>query len=93
MLTEDCRYDQYLNEKENPFDDNKRVPAPTIPLAAPRPGYAAPVAALNLSRPSPAATPEGRMPASPEMSQYGDGRLEYITPATSWTEVHFVPPL
>lgn len=32
----------------------------TIPLAAPRPGYAAPIAALNLSRPSPAATPEVR---------------------------------
>ncbi|KAI1794812.1 hypothetical protein LXA43DRAFT_994387 [Ganoderma leucocontextum] len=68
-------YEQYLYEKENPFDDSKRVPQPAIPLAAPRPGYAAPVAALNLARPSPVATPEGRMPSSPEMSQFGDGRV------------------
>ncbi|KAM5538639.1 hypothetical protein V8D89_007668 [Ganoderma adspersum] len=65
-------YNQYLDEKENPFDDNKRVPQPIIPLAAPRPGYAAPVAALSL--PSPVATPEGRMP-SPQMSQFGDGMV------------------
>ena len=74
VLTLLCRYDQYLNEKENPFDDSKRVPQP-IPLAAPRPGYAAPVAALNLARPSPVATPEGRTLSSPEMSQFGDGMV------------------
>ncbi|KAI0700047.1 hypothetical protein C8T65DRAFT_658527 [Cerioporus squamosus] len=67
-------YDQYLDEKENPFDDSKQMnPQPKIPLAAPQPGYAAPVAALNLARPSPAATPDGRMNASPEMSEYGGG--------------------
>ncbi|KAI0647715.1 hypothetical protein C8Q79DRAFT_1008130 [Trametes meyenii] len=68
-----CRYDQYLDEKkDNPFDDSKQVhPQPNIPLAAPQPGYAAPVAALNLSRPPPTATPDGRMPASPEMSEFG----------------------
>lgn len=57
---------------ENPFDDTnaRQVQQKPIPLAAPQPGYAAPVAALNLSRPSPVATPEGRMPASPEMSEY-----------------------
>ncbi|KAH9851598.1 hypothetical protein C2E23DRAFT_829832 [Lenzites betulinus] len=68
-------YDQYMDEKrENPFDDSQRVyPQPTLPLAAPQPGYAAPVAALNLSRPSPVATPDGRMPASPEMSEFGHG--------------------
>ena len=43
------------------------IPQP-IPLAAPRPGYAAPVSALM--PPNPAATPEGRMPASPEMSEF-----------------------
>ena len=32
------------------------------PIAAPRPGYAAPIAALNLARPEPSATPVGRMP-------------------------------
>ena len=43
------------------------IPQP-IPLAAPRPGYAAPVSALM--PPNPAATPAGRMPASPEMSEF-----------------------
>ena len=32
------------------------------PIAAPRPGYAAPIATLNLARPDPSATPVGRMP-------------------------------
>ena len=32
------------------------------PIAAPRPGYAAPIAALNLARAEPIATPAGRMP-------------------------------
>ncbi|PCH39759.1 hypothetical protein WOLCODRAFT_136489 [Wolfiporia cocos MD-104 SS10] len=71
-------YDQYLeggNATDNPFDDSKQAPRQQpIPLAAPKPGYAAPVAALNLARPSRAATPEGRQPTSsaplsPEMSQ------------------------
>lgn len=64
-------YDTYLND---PSDQDERNPfrnpsenSYNIPLAAPRPGYAAPVAALNLSRPSPAATPDGRMPG--DMSQ------------------------
>lgn len=70
MLTEDCRYDQYLNEKENPFDDSKQMVPQPIPLAAPRPGYAAPVAALM--RPSPAVTPEAR---SPEMSEFPQGGM------------------
>ncbi|KAI0771141.1 hypothetical protein BD413DRAFT_604494 [Trametes elegans] len=65
-------YDQYIDEKkDNPFDDSKQMhPQPAIPLAAPQPGYAAPVAALNLSRPAPAAAPNGRPPASPEMSEF-----------------------
>ncbi|KAI0081595.1 hypothetical protein K474DRAFT_1567705, partial [Panus rudis PR-1116 ss-1] len=60
-------------DDDDPFDDNhkasleKKTPQP-IPLAAPKPGYAAPVAALNLARPAPAATPDGRLP-SPQMSQ------------------------
>ena len=38
---------------------NHHVPQP---IAAPRPGYAAPIAALNLARAEPSATPVGRMP-------------------------------
>ncbi|KAL0960990.1 hypothetical protein HGRIS_005985 [Hohenbuehelia grisea] len=33
------------------------------PIAAPRPGYAAPIATLNLARPEPAASPQGRRSA------------------------------
>ena len=59
-------------DDDDPFDDNNRPSEDRkqqpIPLAAPKPGYAAPVAALNLSRPSPVASPEGRQP-SPQMSQ------------------------
>ncbi|KAI8978841.1 hypothetical protein BD414DRAFT_494569 [Trametes punicea] len=70
-------YDQYLDEKkDDPFDDSKQVQSQaTIPLAAPRPGYAAPVAALNLSRPAPAATLDGRKLASSEMSEFGRGSV------------------
>ncbi|OBZ68727.1 hypothetical protein A0H81_11071 [Grifola frondosa] len=46
---------------------SKQMRQQPIPLAAPKPGYAAPVSALNLARPSPVATPEGR---SPEMSEF-----------------------
>ncbi|KAF8895601.1 hypothetical protein BD779DRAFT_1668846 [Infundibulicybe gibba] len=35
-------------------------PPPQQPIAAPRPGYAAPIAALNLARPEQSATPQGR---------------------------------
>lgn len=60
-------------DDDDPFDDSHRPSTETvrqqpIPLAAPKPGYAAPVSALNLARPSPAASPEGRQP-SPQMSQ------------------------
>ncbi|KAI0916774.1 hypothetical protein AcW1_007862 [Taiwanofungus camphoratus] len=88
-------YDQYLDGNnqgieagslENPFDDSKQLKSPQlqhqlIPLAAPKPGYAAPVAALNLSRPSPVASPDGRQPASPEMSQ-----VTYPKPLTLVTQ-------
>jgi len=51
------------DDEEDPFDDRHR-PVQTkqqpIPLAAPKPGYAAPVAALNLAPPSPSASPVGR---------------------------------
>lgn len=73
------RYDQYLDganapKSTNPFDDPRKVLSPPrqpIPLAAPKPGYAAPVAALNLSRPDAVATPQSRVrsPTTPEMSQ------------------------
>lgn len=51
-----------------------RQPQPTqpkLPLAAPKPGYAAPVGALNLSRPKPAVLNTGRGGSPPEMSQVG----------------------
>ncbi|THG97035.1 hypothetical protein EW026_g4895 [Hermanssonia centrifuga] len=60
-----------MDDDDDPFDDSHR-PTPKqqpIPLAAPRPGYAAPVSALNLSRPSPAASPDGRQPSPSQMSQ------------------------
>ena len=38
---------------------NRHVPQP---IAAPRPGYAAPISALNLARAEPSATPVGRTP-------------------------------
>jgi len=41
-----------------------------IPLAAPRPGYAAPISALNLSRPAPTAIPNGRQPAPPQAQKF-----------------------
>lgn len=80
-LTPYRRYDQYIDEKkDNPFDDSKQVYPQPIPLAAPQPGYAAPVAALNLSRPAPTATLDGRMPASPEMSEFGQSASMPSTP-------------
>ncbi|KAH9926087.1 hypothetical protein B0H21DRAFT_781365 [Amylocystis lapponica] len=64
----------------NPFDDMKDAPSqPRIPLAAPRPGYAAPVAALNLSRPSPTATPKAA-PRDPPMTPIAPA---FIRPSNS----------
>ncbi|THH19094.1 hypothetical protein EW146_g2016 [Bondarzewia mesenterica] len=61
------------DEDEQQHDKHAALAAATqpqlVPLAAPRPGYPAPIAALNLSRPAPVATPEGRQLASPQMSQ------------------------
>lgn len=66
-----------MDDYEDPFDDRHKKSAidtsrqrmqQPVPLAAPKPGYAANVKALNLSRPSPAASPTGRQP-SPQMSQ------------------------
>lgn len=61
-----------------------------IPLASPRPGYAAPIAALNLSRPSPAATPEVRqqppemqMPQAPRQPQMRQGAPQMSQPQMS----------
>ncbi|CCL98414.1 uncharacterized protein FIBRA_00411 [Fibroporia radiculosa] len=97
-------YDQYLDGSgrvppaENPFDDSKRVPQQPIPLAAPKPGYAAPVAALNLSRPPRAATPEGKqhipapapaMSMSPEMSQAFPKPLTLVSRQNSPVSPHF----
>lgn len=51
-----------FDDDEDPFDDSHHpaVSHQPIPLAAPKPGYAAPVAALNLAAPSPSASPVGR---------------------------------
>ncbi|KAI0084779.1 hypothetical protein BDY19DRAFT_909533 [Irpex rosettiformis] len=57
------------DDDEDPFADGHRTPTQRqqpIPLAAPKPGYAAPVAALNLTSPttpSPSASPVGRQPS------------------------------
>ncbi|EKM51960.1 uncharacterized protein PHACADRAFT_262391 [Phanerochaete carnosa HHB-10118-sp] len=60
------------DDDDNPFDDRHRsmLPPPSprqqqkpIPLAAPKPGYAAPVSALSINPPSPAASPVGRLPS------------------------------
>lgn len=44
-------------------------PANAIPLAAPRPGYPAPVANLKLPSPSPSTSPNGQSPEPPQMGQ------------------------
>ncbi|KAF8625959.1 hypothetical protein AX17_006684 [Amanita inopinata Kibby_2008] len=41
-------------------------------IAAPRPGYAAPIAALNLSRPESAASPQGRRPSADAQQPMAD---------------------
>ena len=61
------------DDEDDPFDDRHRSmqppPSPRhqqqnpIPLAAPKPGYAAPVSALSINPPSPAASPVGRQPS------------------------------
>jgi hypothetical protein len=59
-------------------------------IAAPRPGYPAPIATLNLARPEPSATPVGRMPNpnsqsrinSPFESSYPQPRSPYAMPAS-----------
>ncbi|KAL6308453.1 hypothetical protein BKA93DRAFT_566210 [Sparassis latifolia] len=87
------RYDHYLDDSrgpgvsgQNPFDDSMEYKGPRmqmqpqqqpIPLASPKPGYAAPIAALNLAQPSRVAAPDGRQTASPEMSQ-----LQFPKPLT-----------
>lgn len=57
------------DDDDDPFDDrhrsmqpppSPRQPQKLIPLAAPKPGYAAPVSALSINPPSPAASPVGR---------------------------------
>ncbi|CAL1712531.1 unnamed protein product [Somion occarium] len=64
-------------DDEDPFDDRNKASLNStssakqqpIPLAAPKPGYAAPVAALKL--PSPTASPDGRLHSPTQMSQVG----------------------
>ncbi|KAH9936684.1 uncharacterized protein B0H18DRAFT_329359 [Fomitopsis serialis] len=92
-------YDQYLDGANaprgtNPFADPKRALSPPrqpIPLAAPRPGYAAPVAALNLSRPDAVASLDGRSrsPTTPEMSQAFPKPLTLVERQASPVSPHF----
>lgn len=49
--------------------DGMSHPAHVVPLAAPRPGYPAPVANLKISSPSPSASPSGRSAEPPQMGQ------------------------
>lgn len=65
------------DDEDDPFDDKHKKPSmdaprqatqPSIPLAAPKPGYATTVSALT--RPNPIASPDGRQP-SPQMTQSG----------------------
>jgi len=63
--------DNDQRQRPTPRHDTQPVavvthPQTQIPLASPRPGYAAPISALNLSRPAPAAVPNGRQPVSPQ---------------------------
>ena len=51
-------------------------------IAAPRPGYPAPIATLNLARPEPSATPVGRMPNPNPQSPYPQPRSPYAMPAS-----------
>ncbi|KAI0789612.1 hypothetical protein C8Q75DRAFT_806779 [Abortiporus biennis] len=82
-------------DDDDPFSDSKKASSPSsptrpaIPLAAPKPGYAAPVAALQLPPPSPVASPDGRQP-SPEMSQYGGPKP--LTLVTNMNNSPRMPP-
>ncbi|KAI0725758.1 hypothetical protein C8Q72DRAFT_888389 [Fomitopsis betulina] len=71
------RYDQHVTNAPNstkPFDDLKMALSPPhqlIPLAAPRPGYAAHVTVLDLSHPDTIISADScsHSPTTPEMSQ------------------------
>ncbi|KAF8965963.1 hypothetical protein BDZ97DRAFT_1756967 [Flammula alnicola] len=53
---------QMMRGPAPPNQQQQRPPPGPQPIAAPRPGYAAPIAALNLARPEAAAAPGGRQP-------------------------------
>lgn len=64
-------YDDYLDHSEEDHPNKHAALAaathpqelrPAIPLAAPRPGYAAPIAKLNLAKPPPVVTSYARQP-------------------------------
>ncbi|RDB15212.1 hypothetical protein Hypma_004709 [Hypsizygus marmoreus] len=58
-------------------------------IAAPQPGYAAPIAALNLARPDPIAVPQGRTP--PTLQTQGiqnPFESPFETPSSSPTSLH-----
>jgi hypothetical protein len=78
-LNQYYRYDDYLDHSEDDHH-NKHLalasaiqpqqPRSAIPLAAPRPGYAAPIATLNLARPSPTVTTYGHQPQPQQHGVY-----------------------
>ncbi|KAF8645172.1 hypothetical protein AX16_007999 [Volvariella volvacea WC 439] len=55
-------------------------PSVPQPIAAPRPGYAAPIAALNLARPEPIAVPQGRQQQLPPLENPFEDNASF-TPA------------
>ncbi|KAI0727720.1 hypothetical protein C8Q72DRAFT_436452 [Fomitopsis betulina] len=83
------RYDQHITNAPNstkPFDDLKMALSPPrqlIPLAAPRPGYAAHVTTLNLSSPDAIVSADSRShsPTTPEMSQVFLKPLTLVEPS------------
>lgn len=94
-----------MDDDDDPFDDSHRPSPPKqqpIPLAAPKPGYAAPVAALNsLTPPSPAASPVGRQQSPQQhprplmlVTNLQNGPVSPRTPSPGFTPStpHPLPP-
>ena len=65
-------------------------PAHAVPLAAPRPGYPAPIANLNVSSPSP--SPLGQSAAPPQMGQVPQA-LRVARPQADTAAPRMPPPI
>lgn len=64
--------------------------AQAVPLAAPRPGYAAPIANLNVSNLSPSTSPPGHSKEPPQMGQVPQALR--ITRPQANTDLPRIPP-